>query len=161
MAYIGGLILALVTFWLTMSGQFTVLHFCLGIISILITLVLVYRLDILDRDTSPYLRVFSFIPFFFWLMGEIVKSNWTVVRACLAADLDISPALVKVRTTSKSDLARVTFANAITLTPGTATIDIDGDKLLIHALYEESALPESFADMDKRSARFADGGKKT
>ena len=50
-------------------------------------------------------------------MVEIAKSNWAVVKACLKADLDIAPALVKVKTACESDLAKVTFANSITLTP--------------------------------------------
>jgi len=79
-----------------------------------------------------------------------------VIKACLRADLDISPALVKVKTVCKSDLAKVTFANSITLTPGTITVDIEGDKLLVHGLYEGNTVPEAFEEMDRRCARAAD-----
>jgi multicomponent Na+:H+ antiporter subunit E len=83
-----------------------------------------------------------------------------VIKACLRADLDINPALVKVKTTCKTDLAKVTFANSITLTPGTVTVEIDGDKLLVHGLYEANTVPEAFEEMDRRCARAADPAEK-
>lgn len=140
-----------------MSGHYTPLILSLGCASILVTLVLCYRLDIIDRDGAPYVRIIGFAMYFPWLMKEIVKANWTVIRACVRADLDINPALVKVKTVCKSDLAKVTFANSITLTPGTVTIEVEGDKMLVHALYEEGAQPEAFDEMDRRSARAAEG----
>jgi multicomponent Na+:H+ antiporter subunit E len=155
MAYTAGLLLALAAFWFAMSGVFSPLHIGLGAASVIAAMIAAYRLDILDREGAPYLRILGFARFMPWLVVQVLKANWTVVRACLKADLDIEPALVKVRTECKSDIGRVTFANAITLTPGTVTVDVDGDKLLIHALYENAALPESFADMDRRSARAA------
>jgi multicomponent Na+:H+ antiporter subunit E len=51
----------------------------------------------------------------------------------------------------------VTFANSITLTPGTVTVEIEGDKLLVHGLYEQDSQPEAFVEMDQRSARAIDG----
>ena len=80
-----------------------------------------------------------------------------MIRACVKADLDIAPALVKVKTTCRSDLAKVTFANSITLTPGTVTVEIEGDKMLVHGLYEQGSQPEAFVEMDRRSAIAADG----
>jgi multicomponent Na+:H+ antiporter subunit E len=102
-------------------------------------------------------RLVGFLLYFPWLAKEIVKANLTVIRACVKADLDIAPALVKVKTICKSDLAKVTFANSITLTPGTVTVEIEGDKLLVHGLYEQDSQPEAFVEMDLRSARAIDG----
>jgi multicomponent Na+:H+ antiporter subunit E len=157
MGYAAGLLVSLVAFWLTMSGQMTVLHLSLGVVSIVLTLIVAYRLDILDAEASPYGRIFAFLRYWPWLLWEIAKTNVQVIRSCLSAELDISPALVKVRSTARSDLGRVTFANSITLTPGTVTVEIEGDRMLIHALHEESALPESFAEMDRRSTEAAEG----
>ena len=88
MAYFLGLLFALVAFWLGMSGHYTPLILSLGCASILVTLVLCYRLDIIDRDGAPYVRIIGFAMYFPWLMKEIVKANWTVIRACVRADLD-------------------------------------------------------------------------
>ena len=125
-----------------------------------VCLILAYRLDIIDREGAPYVRILGFALYFPWLMKEIVKANWTVVKACLKAEMDIAPALVKVKTGCETDLAKVTFANSITLTPGTVTVEVEGDKMLIHALFEEAATPESFREMDERSYRAADGKRK-
>lgn len=157
MAYFLGLLVALVGFWLGMSGHFSPLLLSLGGVSVVACLILAYRLDVIDREGAPYVRIVGFALYFPWLTKEIIKANWTVIRACLRAELDIVPALVKVKTVCSSDLAKVTFANSITLTPGTVTVEVEGDRLLVHALYEQDAQPEAFAEMDRRSARAIDG----
>ena len=157
MAYFLGLLFALIAFWIGMSGHFEPLLLGLGALSLVLTMILAYRLDILDREGVPYVRLVGFAMYFPWLMKEIIKANWTVIRACLRAELDIAPTLVKLKTTCTSDLAKVTFANSILLTRGTVTIEIDGDKLLVHGLYEQDSQPEAFIEMDRRSARAIDG----
>lgn len=157
MAYFLGLALALAGFWLSMSGHAEPLILSLGVVSLVLCCVLAYRLDIIDREGAPYVRLLGFLAYFPWLAKEIVKANVTVIRACVKADLDIAPALVKVKTRCESDLAKVTFANSITLTPGTVTVEVDGDKLLVHGLYEQDSQPEAFLEMDRRSALAIDG----
>ena len=157
MAYLIGLIVTLTVFWLSNSGHYTPLLLSLGAVSIALTVLLTSRLGGIDRESAPYVRIFGFMTYLPWLLWEILKANLTVIRACLRANLDISPALVRVRTTCRSDLARVTFANSITLTPGTVTVEVEGDKLLVHALYESEAGPGAFDELDRRSARAMDG----
>lgn len=157
MVYVITLAIALAAVWFGLSGLFDPLLVALAGVSILVVLALSLRLRIVDAVSVPYLRLFSYLRYGAWLVVEIFKANWPVIRACVRPDLDINPALVRVRTVCRSDIARTVFANSITLTPGTVTIDVDGDRLLVHALYEESAPPESFAEMDRRSARAAEG----
>ncbi len=160
MSYIFGLILALSLFWLGLSGHYTPLLLSLGSLSILVTLVLAGRLGIIDREGAPYFAIIGLILYLPWLLKEIVKANLTVIKACLRADLDINPALVKMKTVCQSDLAKTMFANSITLTPGTVTVEVEQGRMLVHALFEEAAAPDSFAEMDARSARAIDGRKK-
>ena len=157
MGYFLGLIIVLSALWLGLSGIYTPLVLTLAVISIFISVLLAARLETVDREGSPYVRLVGFLLYFPWLAKEIVKANISVIRACVKADLDIAPALVKVKTVCKSDLAKVTFANSITLTPGTVTVEIEGDKLLVHGLYEQDSQPEAFVEMDQRSARAIDG----
>ena len=152
-----GLVITLAIFWLSNSGIYKTLLLSLGGVSILLTVLLTSRLGGIDRESVPYVRIFGFIGYLPWLVWEILKANYSVIKACLMADLDISPALVKVKTSCQSDLAKVTFANSITLTPGTVTVDVDGDKLLVHALYEANAAPGAFDEMDRRASRAMDG----
>lgn len=154
-----GMAIMLTAIWLLLSGHYTGLLLTLGAISIIICCALAVRLGLIDGEGSPYGNIPALLLYWPWLVWQIVLSNIQVVRACLRADLDIHPTLVKVKTGCQSDLAKVTFANSITLTPGTATIAVEGDKLLVHALYEDAAQPEAFADMDERTRRAIDGGK--
>ena len=44
------------------------------------------------------------------------------------------------------------FGNSITLTPGTVSIEMSEDEILVHALLSEMSNPEDFAEMANRSA---------
>jgi len=158
--YILGLIISLSLFWLSLSGHYTPLLLSLGGASVLITVVLSGRLGILDREGAPYFAVIGFFMYLPWLMKEIFLANIVVIKACLKADLDINPALVKVKTQCETDLAKTLFANSITLTPGTVTVEVEKGRMLVHALYEDAAGPDAFAEMDARSARAIDGAKR-
>ena len=160
MAYFIGIFLAIAAFWIGNSGHYTPLMIGFLAVSVVLTMLLCARLKIIDREGAPYVRLAGFAAYYPWLFWEVVKSNWVVIKACLRADLDISPALVKIKTVCKSDLAKVTFANSITLTPGTVTVEIEGDKLLVHGLYEANTAPEAFTEMDQRCARAADPAEK-
>ena len=157
MGYVISLILALTGLWLGLSGHYTPLLLSLGGVSVLLSAILSWQLGILDREGAPYFAAFGIIFYLPWLLYEIFKANIVVVRACLRAELDIYPALVKVKTKCDSDLAKTLFANSITLTPGTVTIEVERNRLLVHALYEDAAGPMAFAEMDERSARAIDG----
>ncbi|MEL6956085.1 MAG: Na+/H+ antiporter subunit E, partial [Pseudomonadota bacterium] len=97
MRYFAGLLLAIIVFWYTMSGLNKPLILGLGAASILATMILTVRLDIVNRESSPYGRIIHFAIYWVWLFVEILKANWRVIQACLRANLDINPALVKVK----------------------------------------------------------------
>ncbi len=159
--YFLGLVVVLGALWTGLSGYYTLnkpLIASLGAVSILLSGILAYRFDILDREGSPYARLPQIFIYWAWLLVEIFKANWVVIKACLKATIDIDPALVKVKTGCESDLARTVFANSITLTPGTVSVEVEGNKILVHALYEDAAAPGAFADMDRRARRACDGG---
>ena len=75
-----------------------------------------------------------------------------VVKAVLSPDLEVSPTLVKIPLNTDIDIAETMFANSITLTPGTVSVDMEPDHILVHALLEEMSAPEDFTEMEKRSA---------
>lgn len=156
MAYFLGLLAAIVAFWVGNSGHYKPLMLAFGAASVVVTAVTAYRLNVVDREGAPYVRLPQLIRYYPWLAIEVFRSNWAVIRACLRAELDISPTLTKIRTVCRSDLAKVTFANSITMTPGTVTVEIDGDRLLVHGLYEAATQPEGFSEMDRRCARACD-----
>lgn len=73
-----------------------------------------------------------------WLVWNVMKANIEVAIMILHPGLPIRPQLLKFRTTLKDDVARVLVANSITLTPGTVTIDLEGDEYLVHAIHPRS-----------------------
>jgi len=145
------LTLALGVFWLGLSGYFKPLLLTLGGISIALVVFLCARMKILDSETAPYLFIPKTMIYLSWLFKEIVKANVAVVKAVLNPDLEVTPTLVRIPVKHKTDMGRSMFANSITLTPGTVSVEFDEDELLVHALLKEMSAPEGFAEMGKRA----------
>ena len=144
-----GLTLAL--FWLALSFYFTPLLLTFGVLSVGLVLVLVSRMRIMDGETAPYAFVPQTLSYFTWLFREIAKANAAVVRAVMSPDVTISPTLVKIPVDRSTDMGRVMFANSITLTPGTVSVDVTDDHILVHALLEEMSDPADFTEMQARA----------
>lgn len=157
MIYVPGLAVALAALWFSLSGETAAQFLILGGISVLAVLWLVARLDIISREAAPYYRFVHLFIYLIGLIGRIIVSNVQVVTKILGPRSAIDPVMVKVDTCAKTDLGKALFANSITLTPGTVTVDNEGPRLLVHALVRESSHPSSFASMDRQSARAADG----
>lgn len=145
-----GLGISLMAFWLFMSGYFTILLLSLGVASVLLVLYIAHRMDLYDHETFPYHLKSRFVGYWGWLAKEIFKANIDVAKIVLSPTMPLSPRVVRVKATQKTDLGLVIFANSITLTPGTVTIDIEGDEMIVHALSQELADGVLNGDMDAR-----------
>ncbi|PIW27159.1 MAG: cation:proton antiporter [Rhodobacterales bacterium CG15_BIG_FIL_POST_REV_8_21_14_020_59_13] len=157
MIYGVSLSLVLAVMWWVLSGYDKITLLAFGVISVVIAIVLVLRMRILDRETVPFLRLHTLIPYYIWLGGEMAKASMAVVKAALKPEIDITPRLVRVPVKADTDLARCVFANSITLTPGTVTVEIEEDAYLVHALDTSFTAPEGFAEMNLYAARATDG----
>jgi len=147
------LAIALAAYWLSLSGYLdNIMILSLGGISILLTLGLCVRMKIMDEETVPYLQIPKAVSYYVWLFIEIIKANMQVVKAVLSPDLEVSPTLVKVPSSPKSEIGKTMFANSITLTPGTVSVEMSEDQILVHALLSEMSNPDDFAEMAERSA---------
>jgi len=146
------LILALVAIWLTLSGYFKVMLLTLGVVSIAIVVWMCARMKILDVETVPYATSPKAMSYFSWLFKEIVKANMQVVKAVLSPDMEVSPTMTKIPLNSDSDISKTMFANSITLTPGTVSVDMQDDHILVHALLKEMSKPADFKEMGERAA---------
>ncbi len=80
--------------------------------------------------------------YFPWIVFEIIKSNLAVADIILSRNIEeaIDPEIINYKTKLNSKLSRVIFANSITLTPGTVTMSLFNDELVIHALSSEGAV---------------------
>lgn len=83
-------------------------------------------------------RFFYFILYILVLIKEVIKANFDVAYRVLSPKMPIKPGIVVIRTHLQQDMAKLILANSITLTPGTFTLDIIGDRLLIHWINVES-----------------------
>lgn len=132
--------LLLLIFWVILSGHFDPLLLGLGIASVALTVFLMKRMNIIDHESCP-LHLTSQLPkFTVYIFWEIVVANIDVIKRILTSGgKTISPQLIEIPLPQKTDLGRAIYANAITLTPGTVSIDIIEDKILVHALTKEAA----------------------
>jgi multicomponent Na+:H+ antiporter subunit E len=136
--------------WLLLSGHYTPLLLLLGIVSTLLVVFLTTRADLIDRETQPVLIKPSVLLYWAWLGREIIKSNIDVSRRILSPSLPISPTIFTLRASQKTELGRVTYANSITLVPGTVTVDVDEDIFTVHALTQEIAADLKRGEMNRR-----------
>lgn len=102
----------------------------------------------MDYSLKQELRFYRLLPAFaqylYCLIKEIILANLTVCRLILTRKEEMEPVLVHVRADLKSETARVILANSITLTPGTITVSLAEDKLLVHCL--DKSLSEGMED---------------
>lgn len=78
------------------------------------------------------------------LVREIVSANLCVCRMILSRKEQVEPVLVRLHTDLKTETARAVWANSITLTPGTITVSLTGQELLVHCL--DKSLADSMED---------------
>ena len=150
----GILIIALVLYWFSLSGYFDkTLLLILGAISIGLVLFLVKRMNIMDAETVPYGHTPRMLGYLVWLFKEIVKANVEVVRAVMSPELEVNPSLVKIPSSPNTEMGKTAFANSITLTPGTVSVEMTENEILVHALLSDMSDPDGFVEMGERSAR--------
>jgi len=131
-----------------------------GAISSIIATYVVHRMNQVDRDRVPLdLHPIRMVQYWAWLMVEIVKSNIAVTKIILARDMPIRQNLFMTPCSEKTDLAQVIFANSITLTPGTITVETEDDHFWVHALAYSSDDPVALADMSARVLAIETGGR--
>lgn len=132
--------IVLFTFWILLSGYFSTLLLSLGAGSVLLVLYLARRMDVIDHESYPVHLSTKLPTFLVYLWIEVVKSNFDVVKRIIKpGKLAISPRLVEVPLPQKTDLGKVMYANSITLTPGTVSVELDDKKIVVHALSQEGA----------------------
>lgn|SRR5690606_24161062 len=131
------LLLALFGLWLVLSGHFNPLLLALGAISAAFVTFLALRMEVVDQESYPFNLTTRLLRFWAWLFKEIVLSNIDVTKRVLTGR--ISPRMVKVPAPQQTDLGLAIYANAITLTPGTVSIEVTSESIEAHALSKEGA----------------------
>ncbi len=125
--------------WLGLSGQINALMISLGLASTIAIVAITHRMDSIDHETYPAHMNLLLLRFWLFLAREVVIANIDVVKRIFRPGKNISPQLFELPLTLKTDLSRVIYANAITMTPGTVSANLDKKTVTVHTLSIEAA----------------------
>ena len=140
-----GLTAVLIAVWLGWSGIYQPLLLSFGVVSVLISVYVTATLGSLDGEGQPTEWSFKLLWYIPWLLKEIVVANVDVMKRVVSPSLSsansevISPTWIKVAAPQKSRLGLTLFANSITLTPGTVSVDSGDGYIWVHALSKDGA----------------------
>jgi multicomponent Na+:H+ antiporter subunit E len=107
-----------------------------------------------DGEGVPLELLPRTVAYYPWLVIEIAKSAWGVTRVILHPALPISPCMTTVHASQTTPAGLATYANSITLTPGTITAGVNGNYLTVHTLVREGAVDLEAGEMDRRVTQF-------
>ncbi len=144
--------LVLYLFWFLLSGHSEPLLLGLGVVSCTIVVLIAKRMYTIDHESHPIHLSLKIPAYWLWLVWEIIKSNIAVMKLVWHPAMPISPTVVRVKTSQVSDLGKIVFANSITLTPGTVSMNVKNDEIEVHALTQEMAEDLQSGVMDSRVA---------
>lgn len=141
-------------FWLLLSGFLTPGLMIFGVLTSIAAVAIAARMSAVDEEGHPLALLIGGVTYWPWLIWEIIKSAWTVTKIIVDPALPISPTVVTVTASQKTSSGVNTYANSITLTPGTITVGVDGKELNIHALTQAGAEDLKEGGMDRRVCQF-------
>lgn len=144
--------ITLFALWIAMSGVYKPLIIGLGAFSSALAVFFVHRMDraSVGAQLRWTLNPLATMGYLLWLVKEIAKSNWAVTCAIMTPEIPMNRNFFKVPFTQKTELPQAIFANSITLTPGTITVEVEDDYFWVHAVNYSQSDPADLADMDRR-----------
>jgi len=148
--------IGLYIFWIVLSGVFDNFHLITG--ALMSLTIAFFTWDLLFQNKEMPLskrigEIFRFSRYIIWLLYQIVLANLHVARLVLDPKLPIDPRIIRVPTKLKKDISFVAYANSISLTPGTITIGVESDALLVHAIDKKVAGDLLSGAMEERISR--------
>ena len=133
--------------WLLLSGHYDPLLLTLGVLSCITCLYVTWKAKFIDEEGLPLHLLIRLPIYTVWLFKEIIKANIDTAKIIILNNPD--PQNFRVKSSQKTEAGKVTYANSITLTPGTVTTVLDGDILEVHALSSDMADDVKSGVMDK------------
>lgn len=151
--------LAMFLYWLLLSGHGKPWLVGAGAVCAIVVALFGLRMGYADEEGHPVGLIPRGFIYWPWLGKEIVMSALNVSRLILNPKLPISPTLMRTKATQKTAVGLVSYANSITLTPGTISVEVNSrDKeILVHALSRDAAEGLAEGEMDRRVTWFEQG----
>lgn len=119
--------------WLMLSGNLALAEVVTGlVVASVVTLASRPHLPLFSGLRLSPAAILPFISYLAVFLAALIRANFDMARRVLSPSLPLNPGVVEVKTRLKSSLGRLILANSITLTPGTLTVDLQGDSILIH-----------------------------
>jgi multicomponent Na+:H+ antiporter subunit E len=134
MTQILGLTVMLAAFWLLLSGHYAPLFLGFGVFSVLLVAWLAIRIDIVDDEARPLRWLLRVPRYWLWLGAQILQSAVVVCRLIWNPRAAFSPGLGSTSVEGMNDVERATYANSITLTPGTLAMNVDESSIEVHSV---------------------------
>ncbi len=147
-----GLSVMLAAFWLLLSGHYAPLFLALGAASVLLVTWLAWRMEIVDDEGRPLDLSLRAPRYWAWLSLQILRSALLVSRRIWSA-APVQPGLTRTSVVGMTDVERVTYANSITLTPGTLAVSVEDEHIEVHALDPASFEELRHGEMARRVRR--------
>jgi multicomponent Na+:H+ antiporter subunit E len=148
------LIVAIYIFWLVISSSLVPVDLAVGLaIAVVLGLWAERSLWAGEPPMLSLRRVPALMGYLVGLAGHIVMAATHVARIALDPRLPVEPTMFSHRVALRQPLARLLFAQSVTLMPGTATVEMQDDSLLIHSLDERSAEHIRSGGLERRIAR--------
>lgn len=132
----------LATVWVAWSWHFDPLIVGFGVASVVLTVFLARRLGVVDEETVPFELVLRLVVYVPWLVWEVLKANIQTARLILHPKMPVRPHLIRIPADQRTTLGKVIYANTITITPGTISLDLRDGIILVHCLDDEMASQE-------------------
>ncbi len=132
--------------WVIFNGQIT-LEICLfGIViaAVIFAFTCKFMGYSIKKEEKVLKKSLSFAKYAVVLVKEIVKANFAVMHMILSEREELEPALVSFHSDMKTPTGKTFLANAITLTPGTITVTLEGSEYVVHCL--DQSLAEGMDD---------------
>ena len=142
--------MGLFVLWVALSGHLEPFLLSVGLLASLLVSVVTGRMRTVDPKPPAILPGLPMLTYLPWLIVQVIRSNLDMARRILSPSLPISPCVVEVRASQRTALGRATYANSITLTPGTVSIDLEGDTIRVHAIGRAQAEEVRSGAMDRR-----------
>ena len=142
--------------WLALSGHFEPLLLSLGLLSAAAVSFVSRRMGIIDAEGQPLELMPGLLRYAPWLAKEIVRACIDVAWRIVQPSLPIQPTIIRVPANQRTVTGRVSFANSITLTPGTISLDVADNQIEVHALTDGAAEKLTRGEMARRVCSMED-----
>jgi multicomponent Na+:H+ antiporter subunit E len=147
--------------WIIFNGRITmeILLFGAVISTVMFYFICKYMNYNPQKEKNFYRNILPFCGYLFLLIKEIIIANIAVFRLILNGNEVVEPIIVRIKPDLKSEFLRVVLANSITLTPGTITVSISEEELVVHCLDKSLAEGMEQSQFVKMLQRMERGGQ--